>query len=229
MATLFTDTEARMIRDNMPVLSDRPPGVDLVTKLEALYTLVVAAEESTEIALNTTHRGDATGADHSDLVTAIGLNTTHRGDATGADHSDLADHVAGAVDAFHVNRVLVSGALADGTTDGTLQLVTDPTEYSIKGQLYSKAATDDLWDLTGLTDTGAAEFLAVRLYLDASGTATIAEGTPAASAAAAHAALPAVDDDKCQIGEYVAGNSCDFDGVAGLAAQGTIYNGIANL
>lgn len=33
------------------------------------------ADNTTAIGLNTTHRGDATGADHSDIVTAVGLNT----------------------------------------------------------------------------------------------------------------------------------------------------------
>lgn len=35
---LFTETEAELIRSSMPVLSDRPPGVDIVGKLEKLFS-----------------------------------------------------------------------------------------------------------------------------------------------------------------------------------------------
>lgn len=115
--------------------------------------------------------------------------------------------------------------LVDGTTDGTI--ATDgPTWYRINGQLYIKQTTDDLWNLAAETDTTGAQYRAYWLYLDASGTATIAAGTNAASAAAAIAALPAVAADKSVIGVYVAGLSTDFNGAAGLAAQGTITLGV---
>jgi len=116
-------------------------------------------------------------------------------------------------------------AIADGTADGKIQNV-NAVDFSIAGRLYSKAATDDLWDLTGQTDTTGTEWVAFWLYLDASGTATIAAGTVVeTSEAGAIAALPAIDDAKCPVGVYVAGNSCDFDGAAGLTAQGTLING----
>lgn len=35
--SLFTDSEAEVIRASIPALSNRPPGVDLVKKLEELY------------------------------------------------------------------------------------------------------------------------------------------------------------------------------------------------
>lgn len=113
----------------------------------------------------------------------------------------------------------------DGTTDG--YLATDgPTAYKINGQLYNKAGTDDLWNLSAQTDTTGAQYRAFWLYLDSSGTATIAAGTNAASSAAAIAALPALAADKSAIGVYVAGPSTDFNGAAGLAAQGTIIYGV---
>ena len=114
--------------------------------------------------------------------------------------------------------------IADGTTAGCLRTVAD-TEYAVDGEAYAKAATDDLWDLSAETDTGAGEFRAYWLYLNAAGTASIAAGTVAASAALAIAALPALAADKAAVGVYVAGESTDFDGVAGLTAQGRVYNG----
>ena len=115
--------------------------------------------------------------------------------------------------------------LVDGTTDG--KIATDgPSWYRISGQLYIKQTTDDLWDLSGQTDTTGAQYRAYWLYLDASGTATIAAGSNAASSAAAIAALPAVAADKAVMGVYVAGLSTDFNGAAGLAAQGTFILGV---
>lgn len=115
--------------------------------------------------------------------------------------------------------------IEDGTTDGYLA-TSGPTAYKINGQLYNKAGTDDLWNLSAQTDTTGAQYRAYWLYLDASGTATIAAGTNAASEAAAIAALPALAADKSAIGVYVAGLSTDFNGAAGLAAQGTIIYGV---
>jgi hypothetical protein len=123
----------------------------------------------------------------------------------------------------HATRT--NGAIADGTTDGRLQLIT-AVSFAVDGALKSKAATDDLWNLAAQTDTADDEYLAYWLYLDASGTATIAAGTAAATEALAIAALPEVTLTKSVIGVYVAGPETDFNGAAGLAAQGTIYDGI---
>lgn len=117
-----------------------------------------------------------------------------------------------------------SVGIADGTTAGKLKLAAD-AEYCIGGTFYRKAATDDLWDLSAKTDTTGAQYRAYWLYLDSSGTASLGDGANAASAAAAIAALPAITSTKAVIGCYVAGLSTDFNGVAGLASQGTIYNG----
>ncbi len=99
--------------------------------------------------------------------------------------------------------------------------------FGISGTRYSKNATDDLWNLSGETDTTGVQYRAYWLYLNSSGTASFAASTNAASLAAALAALPTIDPTKAVIGIYVASPSCDFNGAAGLAAQGTIYNGWA--
>lgn len=114
--------------------------------------------------------------------------------------------------------------ITDGTAAGYLKLRAD-AEYCIGGTFYRKAAADDVWNLSAQTDTTGAQYRAYWLYLDSSGTASIGAGSNAASAVAAIAALPAITSTKAVIGCYVAGLSTDFDGVAGLAAQGTIYNG----
>lgn len=115
--------------------------------------------------------------------------------------------------------------ITDGGTSGYL-CTSELQEFMLAGRLYQKAATDDLWDLHAEVDTAAGEWRAYWLYLDASGVATIAAGTTStASEVDAINKLPAEDAAKTPIGVYVAGNSCDFDGVAGLAAQGTIIQG----
>lgn len=116
--------------------------------------------------------------------------------------------------------------IANGTTAGKLKLSAD-AEYCIGGTFYRKAATDDLWDLSGKTDTTGAQYRAYQLLLDSAGTASLGDGSNAASAAAAIAALPAVVSTKAVIGTYVAGLSTDFNGAGGLSGQGTIYNGHA--
>jgi hypothetical protein len=92
-------------------------------------------------------------------------------------------------------------------------------------RLYSKASTDDLWNLSAITDTTGAQYRAVALCLDASGTATIETGAVATSAALALQALPVIPTTKSVVGVFVAGPSTNWDAGGGLAAQGTIYNG----
>jgi hypothetical protein len=114
--------------------------------------------------------------------------------------------------------------IVNGTTAGYLKPAAD-VFFSIGGTFYRKAATDDLWNLSAQTDTTGAQYRAIALYLDASGTASIGAGSNAASAAAAIAALPATPSTKALVGTFVAGLSTDFDAGGGLSAQGTIYNG----
>jgi hypothetical protein len=126
---------------------------------------------------------------------------------------------------YSANVTATAPGIIDGTTDGKLQSGAS-VDFTIGGVKYTKAATDDLWDLSAQTDTTASQYRAFWLYLNSSGTASIGAGSNAATAAAALAALPALDGTKSVIGVYVAGPSTDFNGAAGLQAQGTVYNGI---
>lgn len=144
-----------------------------------------------------------------------------------AQRSEL-DPLHAAVAAAHLavhGAARTSGVIGNGGTAGNLR-TTASCDYTVDGPLYVKAATDDLWDLSGETDTAAAEYRAYWLYLDASGTASFAAGDEAASAALALAALPAKVAAKSVVGVYVAAPECDFDDAGGLAAQGTIHNGV---
>jgi hypothetical protein len=120
---------------------------------------------------------------------------------------------------------LSASAIGNGTTAGRLR-TTATTAFRIGNKEYSKASTDDLWNLAAETNTIAAQYRAYWLYLDSSGAASIAAGSNAASAALALKALPNITVTKSVIGVYVAGPSTDFDAGGGLAAQGTIHNGI---
>ncbi|MEL6346886.1 MAG: hypothetical protein AAFV53_27485 [Myxococcota bacterium] len=120
---------------------------------------------------------------------------------------------------------LSAPAIGNGTTAGTLRTNTS-ADFRISNRQYTKASTDDLWDLSGETDTAAGTHRAYWLYLDAAGAASIAAGTDASSAALALQKLPDVDDTKSILGVYVAGPATDFNAAGGLAAQGTIYDGI---
>lgn len=123
------------------------------------------------------------------------------------------------------NGTIGSAKIADGTTAGFIKSVA-AIDFKIAGQLYSKGATDDLWDLSAKVDTDGTHYRAYWLYLDASGVATVAAGADAlTSEALAIAALPALDATKAVIGVYVAGPSTDFNGVAGLDSYGTYING----
>lgn len=93
--------------------------------------------------------------------------------------------------------------VADGTTNGKAK-TTATVYYMIFGRRYTKAATDNLFDLTGVT-TGAAEYKKVILCLDASGNGQIVEGTAAASQLAA--AYPSVQPDYCPVGVVELGTS----------------------
>lgn len=117
----------------------------------------------------------------------------------------------------------VAGAIGNGTTPGRLR-TNASVDYNIGKNRYTKASTDNLWDLTAPPDLAAAQYQAHWLLLDSAGAASIGTGTVATSAALALAALPALDGTKAVIGVYVAGPSTDYD--AALAAQGTIHDGI---
>lgn len=114
----------------------------------------------------------------------------------------------------------------DGTTAGTLK-TTATSDHKIAGIDHTKAATDDFWDLSGETDNAAATYRAYWLYIDDAGAASfVASSSDQTSEALALADLPALDESKSVLGVFVAGPATDFDDAGGLAAQGTIYDGI---
>lgn len=83
--------------------------------------------------------------------------------------------LANAAGFFALNRAYSSGAIAIGTTTTKVQSVATITA-TVNGLFVSKAATDDLWTLSG-TVVAAASFQKYLLLLNASGTASIQEGT----------------------------------------------------
>lgn len=121
------------------------------------------------------------------------------------------------------NKTNTPPGVANGTTNGRFQITGDPA-YEINGICYGKAATDNLWNLSGLTTLTGAQYQATALCLDSAGTATIASGATAATAAAALAlGLAAVGSDVAVIGVFVAGPSTNYGNA--LSAQGTLYQG----
>lgn len=123
----------------------------------------------------------------------------------------------------HANACHSYSTIANGTTNGKLK-TTIAASYQIDGVLYTKAGTDDLWDLSAQTATTGAQFRAFWLYVDASGTATIEAGANAASATLARQALPVPSASKCVFGVFTAGLSTNFSNA--LSSQGTITHGI---
>lgn len=119
------------------------------------------------------------------------------------------------------NSTLANPGLVNGSTAGNIK-TGNAVDYRHDGQLYTKAATDDLWDLSGETDTGGSDYRAYSLELNASGTASFQSSGNQTSAALALANLPLGSS---RIGVFIADPSCDFDDAGGLAAQGTYYNG----
>lgn len=96
------------------------------------------------------------------------------------------------------NFVLASAALANGTTAGTIKTVTNPVAFTIDGQFYSKAATDNISiaisENSGVYgDPGNGSFTggangSTRLYglfLDTSGAVSVKGGKIANTAALA--------------------------------------------
>jgi len=121
------------------------------------------------------------------------------------------------------NKTNTPPGVANGTTNGRFQITGDPA-YEINGICYGKAATDNLWNLSGLTTLTGAQYQATALCLDSAGTATIVSGATAASAAAALAlGLAAVGSTVSVIGVFVAGPSTNYGNA--LSAQGTLYQG----
>jgi hypothetical protein len=116
--------------------------------------------------------------------------------------------------------------MAVGTTPGKVKTTAD-CDFQIGGVIYTKAATDDLFDMTALADLTTGEYQTVALMVDHAGTASIGEGTVSASAALALAAASfyTIPDDKCAVGYVAMGPGNDWDAEA-ITAHGSIVNGL---
>lgn len=134
----------------------------------------------------------------------------------------LAQADADAIIARYENGAATRIIIADATQNGKLK-TTSPGDFRLGGRLYTKSNTDNLWDLSGQSALGASDYKAFWLYLDSSGTASIAAGTVGASSAAAITNLPALAANKSVIGCYVANPNTNFANA--LNAQGTIIEG----
>lgn len=115
-----------------------------------------------------------------------------------------------------------TNAVTQGGTAGKIKLAVD-AEFEIAGVRYEKAPTDDLWDLSALATLSGTAYRATALYLNSSGTASIASGATATTAAAAIANLEAIPATKSRIAVYVAAPSTVYTNA--LNAQGTYYIG----
>jgi hypothetical protein len=114
--------------------------------------------------------------------------------------------------------------VGNGTTAGRLR-TNAAISYQINGALYTKASTDDFWNLSAKTATLAAQYRAHALCILANGNAAIVDGPVAASPDDALAGITwdDVEESRVVVGIYVAGPETDY--AAALASQGTIYNG----
>ena len=125
---------------------------------------------------------------------------------------------------YLLNSTCNAGGLQAGTTAGKLKTVNN-VSFRIDGQLYYKAATDDLFDLSAEVTLPASTYRAYWVLLSTAGAASIVHGANAASAALALADLVAnqvPDATKSIIGCYVSSAAQNF----GNALTGTFYDGI---
>ena len=183
---------------------------------QADATQALADAAALEAQVGVTVLANLTTTDQTGLQPAIN-EVDANADANSADVASLMSRAQNETKSF--------SGIDDGTTDGKLK-TTVGTNYTADGRMCNKAATDDLFDLTGEVDTGAGEWRAYWLHLNAAGASfTVAAATSDVSEADAISRLPGPADGVSVIGCYVAGNSCDFDGAAGLAGQGTIIEG----
>lgn len=83
----------------------------------------------------------------------------------------------------------VAGA-TNGTTAGKAKTV-NTIKYSVISSVYSKSASDDLWDLTGVS-TGGSEYKKVLLCISSAGSGVIVDGVAAASQTTAKIPIMAI-------------------------------------
>lgn len=120
----------------------------------------------------------------------------------------VADAVARAL---RSNRTWVAVAIQNGTTAGCLKLA-GTAPYTIGEIGYAKSSgLDDLWNLSALATLDGTHYRATLLFLDASGTASIASGsTSTTSAGAIASAMGQLDATKAVIGCFVGAPNCNY-------------------
>lgn len=130
----------------------------------------------------------------------------------------------------YMQQSLVSGDPGVGIGSTATKVRTNAeVQYTIKGVVYTKASTDDLWTLTG-GNLATASARGYFLYLDAAGAASVEASTDAATIGAV--VWPGADADKALIGAVTVENASGADfvpGTTGLSAAGitdTYYDGL---
>ena len=128
------------------------------------------------------------------------------------------------------NYSLGAANLATGTATAKVRTTTNVSQFVINGRSYFKAATDDLWTLSG-TALAANEVCAFFLYLDASGTASVAQSeikraSTAASGYVAGAFEWPDPENKAVIGAVLikSGGSAFTPGTTALTSVATYIN-----
>jgi hypothetical protein len=107
--------------------------------------------------------------------------------------------------------------LAIGTTTTEVQMV-NPTQYKILGEAIIKAATDDLWTLTGSNVSNSGDIVGGwYLLLDASGTASV-QRCAADATTAAGLTWPTPTADRAVIGTVTVSNGSGGDFIPGTTA-----------
>lgn len=142
--------------------------------------------------------------------------------------ADNANQQAGQANYRAQNGPMDVTTLANGSTPGFIATTVTTLTYRVDGRVLTKAATDDVWDLSGVNpDNGAGEFRAIGLDLDAAGVGHIDDSAP--SADSENSALGNMNQpgqpDRARVGVYVGGPNCDWDDAGGLAAQGNFFLG----
>ncbi len=133
--------------------------------------------------------------------------------------SDLAELV------YRANMgALNAPAIQAATQNGRLKL-NAPLPYRWQGQVLNKNTTDDLWDVSGLGALNGTQYRAAFLYLDGTGTASVAAGSIQANENAATGALPAVDTAKALIATIVGQPNCNFANALNIPAGVKVING----
>ena len=93
-----------------------------------------------------------------------------------------AGELANAFAIYALSRALTAAGVARGTT-ATKAKIVNTLHFSIGGAQFSKAATDDFWTLSGTT-VQASSWQKYLLLIDASGNASMQEGTQSPISAA---------------------------------------------